>query len=261
MEVNVNRPIKLQLAALLVCVLATAACALSPWDQERADAHVNIGTAYLGSARYNDALKELLEAEKLSPRDPNVHYYLGITYYRKGMIDNAADEFKKALSLKPGYSEVQNYLGVIYLEKGQWDQAVQYFKDTLSNPLYETPDKALFNLGMAYQGKKDYEKALKYLEEAKSKRPNTIPPGLIDLHAGLTCYDQGDYKKSITYLKSSIKADPNLLQARYTMGLAYLKLHDSEKAKTEFKAILEAAPDTELGTEARKSFDAISRPK
>ncbi|HUH65733.1 MAG TPA: tetratricopeptide repeat protein [Syntrophales bacterium] len=252
-----NRSTEIGFAAILICILAVAACAMSPWDQERADAHVNIGAAYLGSARYNDALKELLEAEKLSPRDPSVHYYLGITYYRKGLSDNAVDEFKKALALKPGYSEVQNYLGVIYLEKGQWDGAIQYFKDALSNPLYETPDKALFNIGMAYQGKKDFDKALKYLEEAKNKRPNTVPIALIDLHMGLICYDQGDFKKATTYFKSSIKTDPNLLQSRYGLGLSYLKLNDPEKAKTEFKAIVEAAPDTELGKEAKKSLDSL----
>ncbi|MGC9975393.1 MAG: tetratricopeptide repeat protein [Syntrophales bacterium] len=252
-----NRSKTIRHAALMACVIALAACAMSPWDQERADSHVNIGTAYLGTGQYNDALKEILEAEKLSPRDPKVHYYLGISYYRKGFTDNAVDEFKKAIALKSDYSEAQNYLGVIYLEKGQWDTAIEYFKKTLSNMLYETPDKALFNMGMAYSGKRDYENALKNFEEAKNKKPTTVPPALIDLYMGLTCYAQGDTKKAVSYFKSSIKTDPNLLQSRYSLGLSYVKLHDPEKAKAEFKAIIDASPDSELGKEAKKSLDSI----
>jgi len=258
MKAITNRSTGIIHGALAACVIAVAACALSPWDQERADAHLNVGTAYLGSGRYNDALKELLEADKLSPRNPTVHYYMGISYYRKGFTDNAVDEFKKALALKPDYSEAHNYLGFMYLEKGQWDNAIKSFNDALSNVLYETPDKALFNLGMAYQGKKDYEKALKYFDEARNKRPNTVPLALIDLHMGLTCYDQGDYKKAITYFKSSIKTDANLLPSHYEMGLSYLKLNEPEKAKAEFKAIIDVAPDSELGKEAKKNLDSIA---
>lgn len=242
----------------MVCVIAIAACATSPWNQERADAHVNIGTAYLETGRYNDALKEFLEAEKLSPQDPKVHYYMGISCYRKGFTDNAVDEFKKTLALKSDFSEVHNYLGVIYMQQGQWDTAIQYFKNALSNMLYDTPDKALFNMGMAYQGKKDYEKALKNFEEAKNKKPTTIPPPLIDLYMGMTCFDQGDFKKAVSYFKSSIKIDPNFLQSRYWLGLSYIKLHDPEKAKGEFKAIIDAAPESELGKEAKKSLNSIT---
>ena len=97
-------------ALLLTWALAIMACGTSPWNQEQADARMNVGTAYLGSGRSNDALKEFLEAEKLSPRDPKVHYFMGISYLEKGLKENAIDEFKKALSLQPDYSEAHNFL-------------------------------------------------------------------------------------------------------------------------------------------------------
>ena len=76
------------------------------------------GTANIQAGQYTPALKELLEAEKLTPNDPTVHYYLGIAYERKGFIDDAVREFQKAIALKPDYSEAINFLGTIYLSRG-----------------------------------------------------------------------------------------------------------------------------------------------
>jgi tetratricopeptide (TPR) repeat protein len=258
MKVSMNRLNIIIHAALMACALAIMACGTSPWNQEQADAHVNVGAAYLGSGRSNDALKEFLEAEKLSPRDPKVHYYMGISYLEKRLNDNAIDEFNKALSLKPDYSEAHNFLGVIYRDKKQWDMAIDEFKNALANVLYETPDKAIFNMGTAYHGKGDYEKALKMYEEAKNKQPHTIPAPVIDLNMGITCYAKGDLEKAVSYFKASLKAAPSLLESHYWLGLCYIKLHDPAKAKAEFKAVIDMTPDSELGIEAKKSLDSIT---
>ncbi len=244
-------------AAIIIFLIALTACATSPWDQEQADAHMNIGIAYLSAERHHDALKELLQAEGYAPRDPRVHYYLGLAYYRKGLSDNAADEFKKALSLKSDYSEAHNFLGHIYLEKGLWDNAIGSFKNALSNILYETPDKALFNMGMAYHGKGDYKNALKMYEEAKNKEPHTVPAPLIDHYMGITSFAQGDVAKAVLYFKASLKTAPSLIESRYWLGQCYIKMHEPEKAKAEFKAVITATPESGLGTAAKKSLHAI----
>jgi type IV pilus assembly protein PilF len=243
--------------AVMVFLLTITACATSPWNQEQADSHLNVGIAYLGSERTNDALKEFLQAEKLAPRDPKVHYHIGMSYYKKGLKDNAINEFKRALSLRSDYSEAHNFLGAIYLEMGLWDNALESFKNALSNILYETPDKALFNMGMAYHGKKDYPKALDTYQDAKNRRPNTVPAPLIDLHMGITCYAQGNFEKAVQNFKASSKAAPSLLESRYWLGQCYIKLHDVEKARAEFKAIIEITPDSELGVAARKALDSL----
>jgi len=247
----------LKYTTIIVFLLTVTACATSPWNQEQADSHLNIGIAYLGSERTNDALKEFLQAEKLAPRDPKVHYYMGITYHSKGLNDNAINEFQKALSLRSDYSEAHNFLGAIYLEMGLWDNAIESFKNALFNVLYETPDKALFNIGMAYHGKGDYEKALNTYQDAKNRRPTTVPHPLIDLHMGITCYAQGNFEKAVHYFKTSSKAAPSLLESRYWLGQCYIKLHDAEKARAEFKAIIGITPDSELGIAATKALDSL----
>ena len=131
------------------------------------------GTAHIQAGQYTPALKELLEAEKLTPNDPTVHYYLGIAYERKGFIDDAVKEFQKAIALKPDYSEAHNFLGTIYLTRGNYDEAIVSFNRALINPLYETPSVPLYNMGRAYKAKGDVRAAYASFSEAIRKEPNS----------------------------------------------------------------------------------------
>ena len=57
---------------------------------------LNKGTALLQTKHYNNALKELLEAEKYSSNDPRIHYYLGLAYIGKDMKAKAQEERQKS---------------------------------------------------------------------------------------------------------------------------------------------------------------------
>lgn len=246
-----------RLAMAVVFLVVMTGCASSQWKKEQADSHINIGIAFLGSERFNDALKEFLQAEELTPRDPQVHYYLGITYNGKGLMDKAIHEFNEAVSLNPEYSEAHNFLGTIYLAVGQWDKAIDLFKKALSNMMYETPDKAHFNMGRAYYGKGDYQTALNQYAEAKNRKPNTIPLALLDHHMGMASYAHGNFYQASQYFRKALDQAPAFLESRYWLGHCYMKLHYQDRAKEEFKAIIKAAPESELGTEARKSLDSM----
>lgn len=246
-----------KLAIILLALFAMTACAASPWKKEQADSHINIGIAYLGSERFNDALKEFMQAEEYTPREPKVHYYMGIAYYEKGLTDKAIHAFDRAVSLKEDYSEAHNFLGNIYLAMGQWDRAIPAFKQALANIMYETPDKALFNMGRAYYGKGDYQMALKLYAEAKNKKPGTVPLPLLDHHMGMASYAQGDYYQASRYFLKALEQAPAFLESRYWLGYCYVKLHYRDRARQEFKSIIKAAPESELAGEARKTLNSI----
>jgi type IV pilus assembly protein PilF len=245
-----------RLAIVFLFFTAMTACATSQWKQDQAESHINLGTAYLGSDRVNDALKEFLKAEEFTPGDPKLHYYMGCAYYRKGLIDKAIFEFDKALSLKPDYSEVHNFLGAIYLEKGLWDKAIDSFNKALSNILYDTPDKPLFNIGKAYHEKKDYKMALNKYREARNKKPTTIPPAVIEQHMGMASFSNGDIENAVQYFKNSVELDPLMIESRYWLGQCYIKLNNFEEARFQFQNIIKTAPEGELKAAARKSLDS-----
>jgi tetratricopeptide (TPR) repeat protein len=253
----INRSNLKRFAVLIALLLSIAACATTPWNQEQADSHLNIGRAYLGSERYNEALKEFLQAEKFAPRDPKVHYYMGASYYMKGMSDKATDEFIKALSYDSNYSEAHNFLGTVYLEKGLWDKAIESLKHALSDTLYDTPDKALFNMGRAYHGKGDYRMALNKYHEAKNTRPNTVPSVVIEQHMGMAGFAQGNMEEAVSHFKKALEIVPSFTEIHYWLGRCYVKLNNLEGARTEFRHIIKAVPESELAAEARKALNSI----
>jgi type IV pilus assembly protein PilF len=246
-----------RLAVILVFSIAVAACATTQWKQDQAESHMNIGAAFLGSERFNDALKEFFKAEEFTPGDPKVHYYMGIAYHGKGLNDQAIVEFNKALSLKPDYSEAYNFLGTIFLGKGLWDKAIEAFNSALSNTLYDTPDKALFNMGRAYHGKGDYKMALNKYREAKSKKPNTIPPFLIEQHMGVASFADGNMENAVNYFRKSLEIEPSFLESRYWLGQCYIKLNNLDEAKAQFQIIITTAPEGELRNATKRSLDSI----
>jgi type IV pilus assembly protein PilF len=239
---------------LLLLIVGLAACANQARLQERAANHIHIGSAYLGTAQYNGALKELQEAEKLTPDDPKLHFLLGIAYHGKGLDDRAIAEFKKAIELKPDGSEVHNFLGVIYLERGRWDEAIVSFNNALANVLYDTPATALYNLGRAYYEKKMYDPALKNLQDAVTSEPYTVLMPLIEKNMGMVWFAKGDTEEACRHFLKSLELAPSLAESHYRLGLCYRKLNRQEDATTAFQTAARLAPDSEFGRLAREQL-------
>ena len=62
-------------------------------------AHLDLATVDDGAGRKDDALKELLAAERLAPNDVDVHWRLGRLYRAMGKRDEATAEMNKAKSI------------------------------------------------------------------------------------------------------------------------------------------------------------------
>jgi tetratricopeptide (TPR) repeat protein len=62
-------------------------------------AHLDLGILYLDAKRQNDALRELVTAEKLNPGDVSVHWRLARLYQTNGKKDEAKAEFDETRDL------------------------------------------------------------------------------------------------------------------------------------------------------------------
>lgn len=74
---------------------------------DSADAHANLGKAYLEKGMIQEAIARLIEAVKLRESDPRFHYFLGEAYYRQGQKELALVEVTKALSLRTDFPEAR----------------------------------------------------------------------------------------------------------------------------------------------------------
>ncbi len=246
-----------RLGWVLAAALLLAGCATERERMQKAKLHIDMAAVQIQAGNYASGLKELMEAEKLTPDDPKVHYLLAYAYGGKGMNDDAIREAKRAIELKPDYSEAHNYLGTLYHNMGQYDRAIESFNRALANPLYETPSLPLYNMGRAYFQKGDYLVALAKFDEAVVKEPQTAILPLIEKDRGAASLKAGYTNKAITHLKKSIELAPNLVEAHYWLGEAYWTQKNRRDAAAEFRTVIKLAPDSELARMARQKLDRL----
>ena len=221
--------------------------------------HLDLGIAYIKSRQYTTALSELMTAQKMNPKDAEIHYYMGLTYYGKGMNDKAAEEFRKALSLNPDYPEAHNYLGTVYLERELYDKAIEEFSRALANVLYQTPAVALNNIGWAYYKKGNNKKAIEHYTKALRKEPETILIPIIHNNVGLAHLNEYNIDEALLHFKRAVEIAPTLAEPHYWLGICYLKKGLNRSASQAFKNVLRISPESSFGLLARERLNVISK--
>jgi type IV pilus assembly protein PilF len=254
MNIYMNKVIFFLACSVLIMMNA---CTNTPWHRDKAEMFLNKGISFIEVKQYNNALKDLLEAEKYYTDNPKTHYYLGMVYHAKGMKPKAMEEFQKAIDLQENYSEAHNYLGTLYSDEGLWDKAIVEFDKALLNPLYDTPAVPLYNAGGAYYLKKDYNNALAKYKEAISKEPMTMLMPQIEKNIGLIYFDQSNFILAIAHFQKSVKVNPSLYDAYYFLGECYLKIKDKENAKKSFQNVVKLSPDSPFGQKAKTYLQSI----
>jgi len=244
---------------IIFIICGVTGCATNRLKEERANARLDVGIAYIKAGQYTTALKELLEAKKLSPRNPDIHYYLGISYHGKGLVNESIGEFEEAVNLKPDYSEAHNWLGRIYFGMGLWDKAITEFNKALANVLYATPASALYNMGRAYYQKGNYRMALTKYNEAMINGPNIIPLPLIEKDMGVASLGLGEIDSAIKHFKKSLKLVPTFVESHYWLGQCYIKQGNVQEATEEFRTVIRTAPESKFGEKAKEILKAIER--
>jgi regulator of sirC expression with transglutaminase-like and TPR domain len=143
-----------------------------------AEAHSNLGVAYLRKRNPQEALLQEQMAIAITPQDARSCANLAAAMCELGCLDDALTQVRVALSLDPKLPEALVTLGVIYGSKDLLDASIEQYKKAIElNPRYAL---AYADLGITYIKKgmlKDAIEKLKYALE--------IDPGLAEAHLNL----------------------------------------------------------------------------
>jgi len=236
-------------------LLSLTACAeTKELKKKKAEAARKVGEAYLLQENYRAALKELLKAEKLYPKDYILQNDLGIVYRKKGKVDLAIKHFKKAVKLNSNYAPAFNNLGTAYYDKGDWDAAIDYFKKVSEDLLYATPYLAYYNLGMAYYMKKEYLRAEEYFLKALDVEPRFVEP-LVEL--GRTYMALGRNSEANAALQSAIEQRPEHARAYFYLAEVQRMSGNYRKALEAYDKVVELVPNSPLAKEVQKKKKSI----
>lgn len=206
-------------------------------NREIADMKFHQGYSYFNLQNFAKA-KPLFNSIRFIKDDPNymdANYYYGFLAFRDKQYSDALESFKIVEDEKNYSTVVPYYIAQIYYIQGKKDEAINYIQQKLasgsSSQYYDLELKQL--IGHAYFEKREYAKALRYLEDYVSRSKKVRREDLYELSY---CYYQANnYSKAIDGFKQLSGKDDSLSQhAMYLLGDAYLNTGQKSNARNAF---------------------------
>jgi protein O-mannosyl-transferase len=165
---------------------------------------VNLGMAFLGLGRNEDAVNMYRLAVEINPDDAKFHNDFAVALVEDGKKADALPQYQQAVQLEPSNAKYQNNLATALLRAGDGKGAMDHYRAAIRlDPKFAEPYS---NLGaLLYMGHEYGEAALQYSE--------------------------------------AIRLSPTNSGIRFNAGLAYLKAHRGEDAKAQFNEAARLRPD------------------
>ena len=116
----------------------------------------------------DEAKDYILKALKINPHQEYIQFCAGRIFYARKEYEDAKHYLIHAVEQNPDI-ETQNTLALTYYELEEYNAAINIFKNLLS----KKPDNIslLMSLAKCYEGLKDNDSALKYLDQLTSIFP------------------------------------------------------------------------------------------
>ncbi|CAF1434529.1 unnamed protein product, partial [Adineta ricciae] len=169
---------------------------------------------------------------------------LGQVLYQTGEYDAARDYCELMLRYTGEHLTHYSILGNIFKEIKEYDQALENHYKALKfvTSIYQC-SVVYYNLGLAYLGKGDYNRALHYHHEAyelECVEGETEKLALIYHNMGFAYIKIGALRLGVDYLEKALDIQNSVLPSNhYHLGCTYLNLGDYYRAQNESGQALE----------------------
>jgi tetratricopeptide (TPR) repeat protein len=205
-------------------------------NREIADMKFHQGYAYFTLQRFAEA-KPAFNAIRTIKDDPNyidANYYYGFLAFRDGQYTDALESFKIVENEGNYATVVPYYIAQIYYIQGKKDQALAYAENKIKTGQSQYYDLELKQMiGHSYFERKEYAKALPYLEDYVSRSKKVRREDLYEL--SYSYYQANQLAKAIEGFKQLSGKNDSLSQhAMYLLGDAYLKTGQKANARNAF---------------------------
>jgi TolA-binding protein len=205
-------------------------------NREISDMKFHQGYSYFTLQRFNQA-KPLFNSVRQIKDDPNyidANYYYGFLAFRDRNYNEALESFKVVENEKAYASVVPYYIAQVYYIQGKKDEALAYAETKIKGGNSQYYDREMkLMLGHGYFERREFDKALPYLEDYVAKTEKVTRENLYEL--SYAYYIGGQYKKAIEGFKQLGGKEDSLSQhAMYLLGDSYLKVGEKANARNAF---------------------------
>jgi len=164
---------------------------------------IGLGMALYSRGEYEGAMKALLAAADLNPRDPRCYLFLSKAYLSSPQqAEDVIERFRRYSELEPSNGLAQYYYA-LSLRNGR---------------RLETPEVEFGKV------------------EALLRRAIALDGDLAEAHLqlGILYADEHEYERSLPEYQRALQLNPNLQDAHFRLGRYYLHAGEKDKAQSEF---------------------------
>jgi type IV pilus assembly protein PilF len=196
-------------------------------------------------------------AQKASAADEShaaAHEFVAILYLALCQIegdcrfDDAEKYARKAAAADPENRSAKHLLGSILVNEKKWDDAIVVLLPLADDFGYKTPELAWYDLGAAFLGKGDADKAVDALSKAVALKPTFC---WANYRLGLAFEKKGDLSRAEEELSKAVEPEApackNLQFAYEARGRIRRRLGQKDLAKEDFRTCMKLDASTVSG--------------
>ena len=236
-----------------------------------ADFYFDLSFKYLQNGRLKTALRYIEKAINIKPDDSYMQFNYAGLLAELGHIEHSSSVLLNIIdNIDPDYDECYFGLGCNFLQLQKIKKSLEYFEKYLSlSPYGEFAEESehlveMLNMiidannnlddeelekiykieeeAIKFMERRDYEKALKNLEEVVSKLPNAVPA---KNNLSLTNYYLGKIDIAIDMAKEVLSYEENNVHANCNLAIYYNKLGINNLLERQIRAIKKLYPENE----------------
>ncbi|KAL7286259.1 hypothetical protein TKK_0019436 [Trichogramma kaykai] len=180
------------------------------------DKLLELGTEFLHTGRYQDALSYFHEAVEADPKNYMTYFKRGTVYLALGKAKQALTDFDKVLDLKPDFTAARLQRGTVHLKNGDLAIAEEDFTQVL----------------MLLPGHEDASNAYSKLALARDLISNAE-----------AYYSHGDYESAVAHLSSAIEICSWSPHLRNLRARCRIQLNDAAAAVSDLRSVARLTSD------------------
>ena len=192
--------------------------------------YVELGSAYIGLEKYQEAEQAFLKAKNL--RDEScASCGLGTAYHKLHRYEDAEKSFQHSIDLDANDVCPYERAGRMYYDINRFQQAIASFKHAISlNPSFAS----YMYLGNSYVYAREFQPGVDAYKEALRLKANDVR-GHIQLGVAYDYMNRN--QEAVEEFKSALKLDAANSKAHYRLIISYLKLGNKPAAITEYQIL------------------------
>lgn len=191
-------------------------------NPDSAEAHLNLGLAYLSLDATDEAEAAFSNALRLNSADASAYYRLGGIYYLREEYERAIAVLERAIQLFPDWDQAHAQLGMVHFQRHDYDRAITEFEKSFA--LMMSPDAPQYRTAPSSP-------------QAGIGTYNVEPllPAHVIYFLGRIAFEQGRVDQAAEHFGRAINLGPPLAKVYFQLGMVNLSKEQENGAEAAFR--------------------------